>query len=432
MTTQQHKIAVVGLGYVGLPLACALARNYRTTGYDLDDERIDEISCGVDRNRSVEAIDLKSDLLSFTTDPSAIGASDIVIVTVPTPVTDDNQPDLGLLKGAAKSVGRELTANTLVIFESTVYPGVTEEFCGPILEKHSGLRLDEDFDLGYSPERVSPGDGAHSLQKIVKVISARNAEALDVMNEIYGSVTEAGIHRAPTIRVAEAAKVIENVQRDVNIALANELAMLFQRMDIDTSDVLDAAGTKWNFINFRPGLVGGHCIPVDPYYLSYAADQLGFDTEIILAGRRTNDRMARYLAGEISRFVRAETDPASPRILFLGIAYKADVPDIRNSQAIKLAEYLIEIGIELDIFDPLIDRERLPANLGERVINEMPSETTYDAIVVAVPHAAFKATHAAEFGKLVDTERAERSFIDITGAFSREQIENSGMAYWSL
>src|SRR5690349_6890406 len=332
---KERMVAVVGLGYVGLPIAVSFGKHNRTIGFDINKAKIEELQGGFDRTGEVSAAELKSSQVHYTADPAALKNADFIIVAVPTPINEALQPDLKALYVSSELIGKHLAPGTIVVYESTVYPGVTEEVCLPILEKTSGLKAGTDFKVGYSPERINPGDKEHTLEKIVKVVSAQDEESLEIVAATYGKVVKAGVHRASSIKVAEAAKVIENTQRDLNIALMNELALIFHRLGIDTKGVLEAAGTKWNFLKFSPGLVGGHCIGVDPYYLTHKAESVGYHPEMILAGRRLNDNMALYVAGEIIKLMTAKRiHVKGARTLVLGMTFKENCPDIRNSKVI--------------------------------------------------------------------------------------------------
>jgi UDP-N-acetyl-D-glucosamine/UDP-N-acetyl-D-galactosamine dehydrogenase len=380
-----RKIAVIGLGYVGLPVATAFARaGYPVVGFDIDATRVQELRAGQDRTREVPISDLKLASLSFTSEVAEIKASDFFIVTVPTPIDGARRPDLGALLEASRQVGAELGQGDIVVYESTVYPGAIEEECVPILERASGLKAGSDFNVGYSPERINPGDKTHRLETIVKVVSAQNAETLDIVAEVYGSVVTAGIHRAPSIRVAEAAKVIENTQRDLNIAFMNELSLIFQALDIDTGDVLAAAGTKWNFLPFQPGLVGGHCIGVDPYYLTFRAERAGYHPEVILSGRRINDDMGRRIARECIRGLMRRKVHGGV-VTVLGMTFKENVPDIRNSRVIDIVRELQSFGVVVQITDPLADGGSVTEEY-EVKLTDLGALQPADAVVVAVAH----------------------------------------------
>lgn len=384
------KIAVVGLGYVGLPLAVAFGRGREVIGFDIDKERVAELRQGTDRTREVSAEDLSSASgLSFTSELGDIADASVYIITVPTPIDSARQPDFDPLLKASASVGSVLRKGDIVIYESTVYPGVTEEVCVPVLENASGLRFNEDFYCGYSPERINPGDPARSVTTITKVTSGSTPQIAEEVDALYRTIITAGTHKASSIRVAEAAKVIENTQRDVNIALMNELSRIFHRMGIDTQEVLEAAGTKWNFIPFSPGLVGGHCIGVDPYYLAYKAAVLGYNPELILAARRINDEMAPYISTRILRTMAKEgINVVGSRILVLGFAFKENCPDLRNTKVADLVAELQDTNAHIDIHDPLVDPAEASREYGVELVGP-PSPDGYDVIVLAVPHDEF-------------------------------------------
>ncbi len=388
---RQAGISVIGLGYVGLPLALGLARHFRVLGFDVDRARIEELEKGFDRTGETRPEKIKESNLELTDDGEKIAGSDIYIVTVPTPVDSDNKPDLGALINACRIVGKGLKKGAIVVFESTVYPGVTEGVCGGELAAVSGLSAETDFSLGYSPERINPGDAIHRVDKIAKVVAASTPWAEKILKELYGELTTGGIHVAPNIKTAEAAKVIENAQRDINIAFINEIAQIFGRMGISTLDVLEAASTKWNFLPFKPGLVGGHCIGVDPYYLAHAAEEVGHQPEIILAGRRINDGMAAHVAGSIWDILISDNDGANKRILFLGLTFKEDVPDLRNSKAADVVKKLREKGLEVDVHDPLADAGEAMDLYGIKLLSSLGDAGRYDCLVGAVAHGAFRA-----------------------------------------
>jgi len=352
LRTHKDKVAVVGLGYVGLPLAVHLSRHFSVTGFDLKSERIAELKSGRDRTLEVSEDELKAAKITFSSDPAVLSACRLIIIAVPTPIDEYRIPDLSPLRRASEITGRHMVKGSCVVYESTVYPGVTEEVCLPILTAESGLSFGTDFTVGYSPERINPGDKAHSLDKIKKVVSGSDADTLRLLEQVYGRVVSAGIHPVSSIRVAEAAKVIENTQRDLNIALMNELAMIFDKMGIDTTEVLEAAATKWNFLPFKPGLVGGHCIGVDPYYLTFKSESLGYHPEMILAGRRINDSMGRYVAQRAVKLLfKSNKHVAGAKIAVLGITFKEDVPDLRNTKVVDLIRELKEYGIEVRVHD---------------------------------------------------------------------------------
>ena len=355
--SKERQIAVVGLGYVGLPIAVHFGKVKRVIGLDVSTQRVEELKKGVDRNRDLPVEELLNTQVDFTTDAIRLKEADFVIVTVPTPVDDANRPDLTPVRKASATVGRNLKKGAIVVFESTVYPGTTEEVCVPILEKESGLKCGVDFKVGYSPERINPGDHEHTFTKITKVVSGMDAETLEIVAEVYSSVVKAGVYKASSIKVAEAAKVIENTQRDLNISLINELSIIFHRLDIDCSDVLAAAGTKWNFLKFQPGLVGGHCIGVDPDYLTHKAEQVGYIPQVILAGRRINDSMGRFVAREMTKELLKKGgvnfDGAKPRVTILGLTFKENVPDIRNTKVVDIVSELRTFGFEVQVADPM-------------------------------------------------------------------------------
>jgi UDP-N-acetyl-D-glucosamine/UDP-N-acetyl-D-galactosamine dehydrogenase len=383
-----RKIAVIGLGYVGLPVAAAFARaGNPVIGFDIDAGRVMELQAGEDRTREVETSDLKRATLDLTSDADALKGADFFILTVPTPIDAANRPDLSAMLEASRMVGTVLKPGAVVVYESTVYPGAVEEDCVPILERASGLKAGTDFDVGYSPERINPGDRKHRFETITKVVSAQNAKALDIVATVYGSVVTAGIHRASSIKVAEAAKVIENTQRDLNIAFMNELSMIFQALDIDTGDVLAAAGTKWNFLPFQPGLVGGHCIGVDPYYLTYRAEKAGYHPEVILAGRRINDEMGREIARECIRALLRRKG-RSGIVTILGMTFKENVPDIRNSRVIDVVRELKSFGVKVQIADPLADTHAVEEEYGV-ALSDIDALEPADAVILAVAHDAY-------------------------------------------
>ena len=385
------RIGVIGLGYVGLPLAVEFGRKYPIVGFDVKASRVAELEAGTDSTLEVSDEELASaDQLSFTTNAEDLADCNFYIVTVPTPISEGNRPVLTPLRRASETIGKILQAGDVVVYESTVYPGATEEFCVPFLEQGSGLKLNQDFYVGYSPERINPGDKEHRLPAILKVTSGSTPEAADYIDQLYQTIITAGTHKTSSIKVAEAAKVIENTQRDVNIALINELAMIFERVGIDTEEVLEAAGTKWNFLPFRPGLVGGHCIGVDPYYLTYKAQQLGYHPEMILAGRRINDNMSLYVASRIiKKMLTKGLQPMDARVLILGLAFKENCPDVRNTKVIDIVRELTSYGAIVDVHDPWVDPEEAKAEYGIE-LRMQPAVEAYDVVVVAVAHRQFK------------------------------------------
>ncbi len=385
------RIGVIGLGYVGLPLAVEFGKQYPTVGFDVKAARVAELEAGVDSTLEATAEELEeAKHLSFTTDAAKIADCNFYVVTVPTPISDSNRPLMTPLRNASETLGDVIKKGDVVVYESTVYPGATEEFCVPIIEKGSGLTMNEDFFVGYSPERINPGDKEHRLPAILKVTSGSTRETADFIDSVYQSIITAGTYKASSIKVAEAAKVIENTQRDVNIALINELAMIFERVGIDTEEVLEAAGTKWNFLPFRPGLVGGHCIGVDPYYLTYKAQQLGYHPQMILAGRRINDNMSLYVASQIiKRMVSRGIQLLKARVLVLGLAFKENCPDVRNTKVVEIINELASYGAKVDVCDPWVDAEEAKYEYGIDLVNE-PEKGAYDVVVVAVAHDQFR------------------------------------------
>lgn len=402
MSHNNQTVVVVGLGYVGLPLAIALARSFTTIGFDIDTQRIQELQEGFDRTGEIDADRLAASMLTVTADALAAPPADFYIVTVPTPIDEANRPDLRIVEAASRTVGGMLKSayadgrRPVVVFESTVYPGVTEELCGPILSDISGLVCGVDFVLGYSPERINPGDREHTVDKIAKVVSGQDSETLDQVAALYEKVTTGEIFRASSIKVAEAAKVIENAQRDINIAFMNEIAQIFSRMDISVWDVLSAARTKWNFLPFSPGLVGGHCIGVDPYYLSHRAEELGHEARVILSGRAINDAMADWIANELHKHRGGQ----SGRVLVLGLTFKEDVPDLRNSKVADLAVQLTALGHQVTVHDPLADAEEAQHEYGI-VLDAAALQDTYDLVILAVPHREYLELGAESLRKLV-------------------------------
>ncbi|MCE8009759.1 nucleotide sugar dehydrogenase [Aestuariivita sp.] len=389
-TSDQGPIAVLGLGYVGLPLALALARaGSDVTGFDLDSGHIADLNAGQDRNGEVTDASLAATTARFTDDPEDLAGSSVFIIAVPTPITDAKKPDLDPVRGACQTIGAHLRPGALVILESTVYPGVTEEVCGPVLAKASGLVAGQDFQLAYSPERVNPGDAEHSLETVVKIIAAQDTPTLDRVEAIYAPVVKAGLHRASSIKTAEAAKVIENTQRDLNIALVNEFSLIFSRLGLDTLEVLEAAGTKWNFLPFKPGLVGGHCIGVDPYYLTYRAEQLGYHPEVILAGRRINDGMGKHVTQELIKALLArKTDLSRARVLVMGFTFKENCADWRNTRVADILTELAAFSVDADLYDPWVDAAAVADEFGVAPVSS-PKIGAYDAIIVAVAHREF-------------------------------------------
>lgn len=387
---KNNKIAVIGLGYVGLPLAVEFGKQIPVVGYDLNNSRIDELKDGNDITQEVEKKELESSInLTFTNALSDISECNIFIVTVPTPIDSNNLPDLKPLINASRAIGQVLKKNDIVIYESTVYPGATEEECIPVLENTSGLLFNKDFYAGYSPERINPGDKKHRLANITKITSGSTEEVADFIDDLYSSIIDAGTHKAASIKIAEAAKVIENTQRDLNIALVNELSIIFNKLGIDTEAVLNAAGTKWNFLPFRPGLVGGHCIGVDPYYLTYKAQSIGYNPQIILAGRQQNDGMGAYVASQlIKAFIKKRIHVIDSKVLVMGLTFKENCPDLRNTRVVDIIKELENIGVSVDVYDPWVDSNESMKEYGIKPIDS-PEEGRYDGIIVAVSHSQF-------------------------------------------
>ena len=417
------RLAVIGLGYVGLPLAVAFGARHDVVGFDISQARVAELRAGHDSTREVRAAELREAALrlTLTTDPADLKACNVFVVTVPTPIDDHKRPDLRHLLAASATVGAALSPGDVVIYESTVYPGATEGDCAPVLEAESGLTLNKDFYLGYSPERANPGDREHRLSTIVKVTAGSTPAAADFVDDLYSAIVPVGTHRASSIRVAEAAKVIENTQRDLNIALVNEFALIFARMGLDTHEVLAAAGTKWNFLKFTPGLVGGHCIGVDPYYLTHQAEAHGYRPEVILSGRRINDGMGGYIAGQVAKaMIKRRIHLAGSRVLVLGLAFKENCPDIRNTRVIDIVRELGDFGAHVEVYDPWIDCADAEREYGLKVLSAEPVGDGYDAVILAVAHRQFREMGATRIRAM----GAEPSvFCDVKGVFAREESD---------
>ncbi|NMA48153.1 MAG: nucleotide sugar dehydrogenase [Tissierellia bacterium] len=430
---REEKISLVGLGYVGLPIAVAFAKKIDVIGFDISKEKIELYKNGIDPTKEVGDKAIKETRVEFTADDFKLQEAKFHIVAVPTPVNADHTPDLSPVKSASKTVGRNLTKGSIVVFESTVYPGVTEDICIPILEKESGMKCGEDFKVGYSPERINPGDKVHRLENIIKVVSGMDKESLDIIAKVYELVVDAGVYKAESIKVAEAAKVIENSQRDINIAFMNELSIIFNKIGIDTQAVLKAAGTKWNFLNFYPGLVGGHCIGVDPYYLTYKAEQLGYHSQIILSGRRINDNMGKYVVENIIKnLIKADVPVKNAKVAILGFTFKENCPDTRNTRVIDIVNELKEYGITPMIADPEADAEEAKQEYGI-IFNELESIQDMDAIVIAVGHEQFIKLTKNDFNKLFKEGLNENKvLIDVKGIFNRKEYESAGYRYWRL
>ncbi len=417
---QSRVISVIGLGYVGLPVAAAFAKaGFRVIGFDIDPVRVAELAKGHDRTREITPEELAHPTLEVTDDPVHLAEANFHIVTVPTPVDSTNHPSLVPLVAASETLGARLSKGDVVVYESTVYPGATEEVCVPVLEAISGLTFGTDFTVGYSPERINPGDKEHPFERIVKIVSGSDDKTADLVEAVYAKVVTAGVHKAPTLQVAEAAKVLENTQRDLNIALINEMALIYDRLEIDTRDVLAAAGTKWNFLPFTPGLVGGHCIGVDPYYMAYRAEQVEYHPEVLLAGRRVNNSMGKYVANRIVRNMMRQGWDGQPRVNILGVTFKADVTDIRNTRVVDIARELMNFGIEVCLNDPLADPEEFRAEYGLE-LSPLDALTPADACVLAVGHRSYRDGGWALISKALKSG-PERIVADIPGMLERTE-----------
>ncbi len=426
----KEKLSLVGLGYVGMPIAVAFAKKIKVIGFDLNKAKIELYKSGIDPTREVGDEAVKNSSVEFTADETKLREAKFHIVAVPTPVNDDHTPDLTPVEGASEILGRNLTRGSVVVFESTVYPGVTEDVCVPILERESGLKCGEDFKIGYSPERINPGDKVHRLETIMKIVSGMDDITLDTVARVYELVVRAGVHRAESIKVAEAAKVIENSQRDINIAFMNELSIIFNKMGIDTQSVLKAAGTKWNFLKFYPGLVGGHCIGVDPYYLTYKAEMLGYHSQVILAGRRINDDMGKYVAqNAVKKLISADKSVKGARVAILGFTFKENCPDTRNTKVIDIVNELREYGIEPVICDPEADSAEAKRLYGIE-FKDISSVKDADAVILAVAHDEFKKFTIDDIGAFFGEGR--KVLLDIKGLLDRKEYENAGYIYWRL
>lgn len=431
IVARKEKIALVGLGYVGMPIAIAFARKADVIGFDLNQEKIRLYKSGIDPTKEVGDEAIRDTSVQFTSDEEVLDEAKFFIVAVPTPVNEDHTPDLTPVEGASHTVGRHLSPGCVVVFESTVYPGVTEDICVPILEQESGLVCGRDFKIGYSPERINPGDKVHRLETITKIVSGMDEETLDTVAKVYELVVDAGVHRAESIRVAEAAKVIENSQRDINIAFMNELSIIFNKMGIDTKAVLEAAGTKWNFLNFRPGLVGGHCIGVDPYYLTYKAEELGYHSQIILSGRRINDDMGRYVAENLVKsLIKADKRVRDAKVALLGFTFKENCPDTRNTRVIDIVNELKEYGIQPVIADPIADKEEAKREYNI-VFTDFGAIQDMDAVIVAVAHEAFLNMPESSLAELYK-KGDKKVLLDIKGLLNRQEFEKDGYLYWRL
>ena len=430
LVNKEEKLSLVGLGYVGMPIAVAFAKKINVIGFDLNKNKIDVYKSGIDPTKEVGDEAIKNTTVEFTSNEEDLKKAKFHIVAVPTPVNDDHTPDLKPVESASQILGRNLTKGSIVVFESTVYPGVTEEVCVPILEKESGLKCGIDFKIGYSPERINPGDKNHRLENIKKIVSGMDKETLDEVAKVYELVVEAGVHKAPSIKVAEAAKVIENSQRDINIAFMNELSIIFNKMGIDTKSVLEAAGTKWNFLNFRPGLVGGHCIGVDPYYLTYKAEMLGYHSQVILAGRRINDDMGKYVAENcVKHIISSGKRVKNAKVVIFGFTFKENCPDTRNSKVFDIVKELREYEIEPVIYDPVADRIEAERLYGIKFA-DFDYLKSVDAVIFAVSHNEFLKYSIDDINRLYCD--GKKILIDVKGIFDRNEYESAGYIYWRL
>ncbi len=427
----EEKLSLVGLGYVGMPIAVAFARKIKVVGFDLNEQKVALYKAGIDPTNEVGSEVIKNTAVEFTADAAKLREAKFHIVAVPTPVNDDHTPDLTPVEGASRLLGQNLTKGSVVVFESTVYPGVTEEICVPILEKESGLKCGVDFKIGYSPERINPGDKVHRLETITKIVSGMDEETLDTVAKVYELVVEAGVYRAESIKVAEAAKVIENSQRDINIAFMNELSIIFHKMGIDTKAVLEAAGTKWNFLKFAPGLVGGHCIGVDPYYLTYKADAMGYHSRIILAGRRINDDMGRYVAESlVKNLIKTDIPVKGAKVAILGFTFKENCPDTRNTKVIDIYKELGEYGITPVVVDPAADAEEAKRLYGIS-FQKIEDVKDMDAVIIAVAHSEFLKLSREDISGFYQEKHGEKVLMDIKGLFDKKMYEE-GYLYWRL
>ena len=428
----EEKISLVGLGYVGMPIAVAFSKKVKVIGYDLNEKKIELYKSGIDPTNEVGDEAIKNCTVEFTADETKLKEAKFHIVAVPTPVYDDHTPDLTPVEGASRILGRNLTKGSIVVFESTVYPGVTEDVCVPILEKESGLKCGEDFKIGYSPERINPGDKVHRLETIKKIVSGMDAESLEEIANVYELVVDAGVHRAPCIKVAEAAKVIENSQRDINIAFMNELSIIFNKMGIDTKSVLEAAGTKWNFLKFYPGLVGGHCIGVDPYYLTYKAEMMGYHSQVILSGRRINDDMGKYIAENVVKnLIKAEKPVKNAKVAILGFTFKENCPDTRNTKVIDIYRELGEYGIEPIVVDPEADADEAKRLYGI-TFQTMDAVKDVDAVIIAVAHKQFLSLSKNEISSFYNPKHKQKVLMDIKGLLDRKEYQTEDYLYWRL
>ena len=426
-------ICIVGLGYVGLPLAHSFARTFRVIGYDCNAKKVALLKKGIDPTGEVPPGGLNEVEIDFTSDSSRIAEARFIVVAVPTPIDTYKRPDLTPLVRSSQAVGKHLAKGSVVVYESTVYPGVTEDECVPILERESGLTCGRDFTVGYSPERINPGDKDHRLETIVKVVSGSDAATLDLVARVYGAIIKAGVHRASSIKVAEAAKVIENTQRDLNIALMNELSLIFHKLGIDTKEVLEAAGTKWNFLKFTPGLVGGHCIGVDPYYLTFKAQELGYHPEVILAGRRINDNMGKFVAeNTVKQMVKAGKTVRGARVLILGLTFKENVGDLRNTRVVDIIADLKEYGVESIVHDPLAEPAEAREEYGLTLLKDLRKSPKTDAVILAVSHREYRDLSLKQLARICNRDTTAPVLIDVKAFYDPDEARKAGFRYWRL
>jgi UDP-N-acetyl-D-glucosamine/UDP-N-acetyl-D-galactosamine dehydrogenase len=432
--TQKDALAVVGLGYVGLPLAVAFAEKVKTIGFDINQEKINIYKQGIDPTNEIGDEKVKNTTIKFTTDPKMLKEAKVIIIAVPTPINGDKTPNLAPVINASKIVGQNLIADSIVVFESTVYPGVTEDICVPILEKESGMVCGKDFKVGYSPERINPGDKVHTLENIKKIVSGMDEETLENIAALYELIIDAGVYKAPRIKVAEAAKLAENAQRDINIAFMNELSMAFDRMKINTKDVVDAMNTKWNALGFLPGLVGGHCIGVDPYYFIYQAEMLGYHSQIIAAGRKVNDQMVNFTADNvIKKMIQSNINVTQANIYIMGIAFKENCPDMRNSKAGAVAKYLAAYGIRVKVVDPVVDETEFAKEFKMKLVN-LNDVKNADCLVFLVAHQQFRDLQVTDLERMFKPQKQKNKhvLVDIKSIFRQKDIEEKQYSYWSL
>lgn len=430
IVSKEEKISIVGLGYVGMPLAVFFAKKVNVIGFDVNKEKVQQYLEGIDATNEVGNEEIKKTTAEFTWDEKRLNECKFHVIAVPTPINGDKTPDLKPVIGASKTLGRNLTKGSIVVYESTVYPGVTEEICVPILEKESGLICGQDFFVGYSPERINPGDKVHTLEKIVKIVSGMNEETLDVVAKVYELIIEAGVHKAESIKVAEAAKVIENSQRDINIAFMNELSIIFNKMGIDTKSVLEAAGTKWNFLNFTPGLVGGHCIGVDPFYLVYKAKEYGYESQIIASGRRINDNMGKFVAENLIKLlIKADKKIKGAKVAILGFTFKENCPDCRNTKVIDIIDELKQYGVNLIIYDPIANKSEVMDEYKIKLSNK-EDLNNLDAVIIAVNHEGF--SKSFNLNNMQSMFKEQCILVDTKGTFNKKEAEILGYEYWRL